>query len=84
MEKFENQDCLKQNQNRLERMTMGDAFIIFQNINADTITDEEKALAIKKIIDMETHMGVSKKMMLEVIRWLLDQVFDFYEEGINQ
>lgn len=64
-------------QDRLNRMTMGDAFIIFQNINTDSATDVEKALAIKKIVDLETHMGVTKKMMLEVIRWLLGQSFEF-------
>lgn len=67
-------------QDRLARMTLGDAFIIFQNINADKFTDPEKALAIKKIAEMETHMGVTKAMMLEVIRWLLDQSFEFDEQ----
>lgn len=67
-------------QDRLARMSMGDAYFIFQNINADNITDAEKALAVKKIAEMETHMGVTKAMMLEVIRWLLDQAFEITEE----
>lgn len=66
---------------RLDRMTLGDAFVIFQNINAESFTDPEKALAIKKIADMETHMGVTKSMMLDVIRWLLDQSFEFTEQN---
>lgn len=68
-------------QDRLNRMTLGDAFVIFQHINADSFTDLEKALAVKKIAEMETHMGVTKTMMLEVIRWLLDKSFEFTEEG---
>lgn len=67
-------------QDRLNRMSMGDAYSIFQKINDDSITDAEKALAVKKIMEMETHMGVTKAMMLEVIRWLWNQAFEITEE----
>lgn len=68
-----------QKEDRIRRMTLGDAYIIFQNIDSPTISTEEKAAAIHKIINMETHNGVTKAMMLKVIRWLLELSFDIQE-----
>lgn len=66
-------------EDRIRRMTLGDAYIIFQNIESDKISTEEKAVAIHKIINMETHNSVTKAMMLKVIRWLLELSFDIQE-----
>lgn len=66
-------------QDRINRMTTGDAYIIFQNIDNDTISVEEKAAAIREIVGLETHNGVTKAMMLKVIRWLLELSFDIQE-----
>lgn len=63
-------------EDRLRRMTLGDAFIIFQNIESPDIAEEEKKLAIWKIASMPTHMGVKKDDMVKVIRYLLGLCFE--------
>lgn len=61
---------------KMKRMTMGDAYIIFQNIDAPDIEDELKGLAVQKIISLETHNGVTKDMMVNVIRYLMGLCFE--------
>ena len=63
-------------QDRMRRMTLGDAYIIFQNIESPDISDEEKGLAIWKIASMPTQNGVKKDDMVKVIRYLLDLCFE--------
>lgn len=70
----------KEKKDRIRRMTLGDAYIIFQNIDSPDFSDEEKGNAVWKIVNMETHMGVTKAMMLKVIRWLLGLSFKLPEE----
>lgn len=41
-------------------MEIGEAWAIFHNIDSDKYTVEEKGLAIKVILDMETHNSVTK------------------------
>lgn len=65
---------------RIRRMNTGTAWAIFQNIDNPEISTEEKAAAIFKIINMETHNSVTKASMLKVIRWLLELSFDIQEE----
>lgn len=66
----------KEREDKRRRMTGGDAFLIFQNIDTVDLDDALKGEAILKIIDLPTHMGVTKDMMLKVIRWLLGLCFD--------
>lgn len=66
---------------QMRRMTMGDAYAIFTNIDTVELDDEVKGLAVYRIANLETHNGVTKDMMLKVIRWLLGMAFDFYEEN---
>ena len=61
---------------KLKRMTMGDAYIIFRSIDAPGVEDELKGLAIWKIANLETHNGVTKDMMVKVIRYLLGLCFE--------
>lgn len=63
-------------EDRLKRMSMGDAFIIFQNIENSDICDAEKHLAIWKIATMPTHMGVKKDDMVKALRYLLAQHYE--------
>lgn len=63
------------------KMTGGDAFLIFQNIDTVDLDDALKGEAVLKIINLPTHMGVTKDMMLKVIRWLLGLCFELPEEG---
>lgn len=65
---------------QMERMTLGDAYAIFANIDTVELADEVKGLAVWKIARMGTHNGVTKDMMLKVIRWLLGLCFDVTEE----
>lgn len=52
-------------------MKNGEAVKIFKDINSDKITVEEKSLAIKKVVCMETHNSITKKELLNVLTWLL-------------
>ena len=60
-------------------MKTKEAYSIFHNIEAPKITDEEKGLAIWKIVSMETHNSVTKAAMLKVIRYLLGLCFELPE-----
>ena len=64
---------------QMERMTLGDAYAIFANIDTVELADEVKGLAVWKIARMETHNGVTKDMMVKVIRWLLELAFEVSE-----
>ncbi len=57
-------------------MNIGRAMAIFENINNDTYSDEEKALAIYKVTKMPTHNSVKKDSMLSVIKWLWDKCYE--------
>lgn len=61
-------------------MTLGEAAGIFCSIDQD-ISDELKGTAIWKVLNMETHNGIPKKAMLEVIRYLMGLCFDIEEEA---
>lgn len=66
-------------------MNIGKAMEIFEDINSDEYSDADKALAIYRVMYMETHNSVTKASMLKVIRWLWDRHFEFVfvedEEG---
>ena len=66
-------------------MKIGKAMEIFEDINSDEYYDADKALAIYRVMYMETHNSVTKASMLEVIKWLWDRHFEFVfvedEEG---
>lgn len=61
-------------------MKIGEACAIFDNIETDEYTDEEKGRAIYEVIRMPTHNSITKSAMLDVIRWLLDMVFELPED----
>ena len=48
--------------------------------NKPDYSDEEKGLAVLKIVNMETHNSIRKDDMLKVIRWLLELSFELPEE----
>lgn len=60
-------------------MRAGEAYSIFYNIEDPNITDEEKGLAIWRVINMETLNGVTKGAMVKVIRYLLGLCFELPE-----
>jgi len=57
-------------------MKIGQAYKILDNINSDEYTAEEKALAIRMVLDMETHNGVSKTVLLRVLNWLWNEHYE--------
>ena len=62
-------------------MNIGTARKIFDNIFDDTYTNEEKGLAIRKIIDMETHNSITKYQMLVCMNWMWEQIFELEQES---
>ena len=60
-------------------MDIGKAMAIFNNINSDKYSVNEKAMAIYRVMHMETHNAVTKASMLEVIIWLWDRQFELVE-----
>ena len=60
-------------------MDIGKAMAIFNNINSDKYSVNEKAMAIYRVMHMETHNAVTKASMLEVIRCLWDRQFELVE-----
>ena len=51
-------------------MNIGKACAIFEQIESEKYTDEEKLLAISEVIEMPTHNGVTKDTILSAFRWL--------------
>ena len=60
-------------------MDIGKAMAIFEDINNSEYSECDKALAIYRVMHMETHNAVTKASMLEVIRWLWDRQFELVE-----
>lgn len=58
-------------------MNIGKAIGIFCNINSDKYTLLEKGEAIYEVLQMPTHMSITKADMLKVIDWLWNIVFEF-------
>ena len=65
-------------------MNIGEARAIFNNLQDCQRPIEEKGLAIRKVIDMETHNSVTKGQMLKALNWMWEQMFELKgEEGSN-
>ena len=57
-------------------MKIGQAYKILDNIDSDEYTVDEKALAIRMDLDMATHNGVSKAVLLRVLNWLWNEHYE--------
>ena len=62
------------------------AMAIVKQIDSDKYTDEEKAEAIYVVMNMPTHMSITKYEMIKAIKWLWNRSYEFvveqnYEEG---
>lgn len=62
-------------------MDKGTAIKIFNNIFDDTYTIEEKGLAIRKVIDMETDNSIRKSKMWVAMNWMWEQIFELKQEN---
>ena len=57
-------------------MKFGQAYKILDNIDSDEYTAEEKGVAIRIVLDMATHNGVSKAVLLKALNWLWNEHFE--------
>lgn len=57
-------------------MNIGKAVGIYKNINSDGYSMSEKIEAIKVVVNMNTHNGISKNDELAVAKWLADRIID--------
>lgn len=55
-------------------MNLGEACAIFQSIHKSERTEEEKKQAIRTVIDMETHNGITKQEILNALAWLMETI----------
>lgn len=65
-------------------MNIGKACGIFEQLDSDKFTDEEKALAIYEVMNMPTHMSVTKYCMLKAIKWLWNKAYYFDESEVQE
>ena len=75
-----NNKCGPQEGGIAMKMNIRRAYDIFRNINSDRYSDEEKGTAIYHIMTLPTHMGVTKDVMVEVIRYLWGLNFRWPQE----
>ena len=61
-------------------MNIGTARAIFNNLHDCKNQIEAKGLAIRKVIDMETHNSVTKNQMLKAMDWMWNQIFVLKQE----
>ena len=54
-------------------MNIGKATAIFKDIHNEETEVEDKLTAIQDVSGWETHNGITKKEMVEVIRWLIEE-----------
>ena len=57
-------------------MSIGEARRIFDNIDSQQYTDEQKGEAILRVLKMETHNSVTKESLLKAIRYMFDLCFE--------
>lgn len=53
-------------------MNTGKACAIFKQIDSDKYSDAEKLEAVREVVEMPTHNGVTKATMLTVLRWFAE------------
>lgn len=62
-------------------MNIGLAIAIFKQLESEKYSDEEKALAIYTVVNMETHNSIKKDDMLKAIKWLWNRRYEIIENG---
>ena len=53
-------------------MNIGKACAIFEQIDSNKYTDAEKLEAVREVVEMPTHNGITKDKMLAVLRWFTE------------
>lgn len=52
------------------------AIFIFIQIDSEDFSDEEKVMAIYKVIQMPTHNSITKLDMLNALKWLWNSAYE--------
>lgn len=65
---------------KVDGMGMGKACAIFSQINSDKYSEAEKILAIRIVVDMETHNSITKDEILKVMDWLWHEKYNIIKE----
>lgn len=60
-------------------MNIGKACAIFEQIQKEKYSDNEKLWAIKEVLDMPTHNGITKDKILSAFRWLFERAVEDVE-----
>ena len=64
-------------------MKLGKANTIFKHIDQDAYDEQDKLQAIKEVLAMPTHNGITKDEILAAFRWLFDWAVCEYVPDIN-
>ena len=65
-------------------MKHGKAMAIVKNINSAEYTDTEKAEAIYLVMNMATHMSITKDELINAIKWLWHYSWEYQEEKAGE
>lgn len=66
--------------NKKKEMQLGKAIAISKNIQSPDYTDKEKANAIYLMMNMVSHMSITKYELIDVIKWLWHYSWEFVTE----
>ena len=61
-------------------MNIGKAHAIFEQIQKEKYSENEKLWAIKEVLEMPTHNGITKDTILSAFRWLFDYAIEEVQE----
>ena len=59
------------------------AMFIFININDKDFTDEEKVMAIYRVLQMPTRNSITKSDMLKALNWLWHSAYEIEENVVE-
>ena len=65
-------------------MNIGTAIAIFENLDDCQESIETKGLAVRIVLDMETHNSITKKQLLKAMEWLWSQSFELLRKEGEQ
>lgn len=61
-------------------MNIGKACAIFEQIQKEKYSDHEKLWAIKEVLDMPTHNGITKDTILNAFKWFFNYTIEEAQE----
>lgn len=61
-------------------MNIGKACAIFEQLESEKYSDEEKMQAISDVVEMPTHNHITKNSLLKALAWMLDKWDEYSNE----